>query len=337
MTGRRAWAALAVGVIAALAYLVAAIFAAQDAARGLLCAFVLASMVPIGSLALLLSHGVSGGRWGTDLAPVLVPAARSLPLLLVAALPILVFRSAIYSWDALHLEPDVRRFYLNAPFFDARTLVALALWSVLAWTGAYRTQLFAGIGLAAHLVLLTFLPADWVLTLPPGSTSAGFGAGFGVEQMYAALAFAAVVAPQGRDARANRDLAGLLVSTLLGTIYFAYMQFLIPWYGNIPEKVAWFAARGGWSAVVAAAFALGIALPFLLMLHPFMRRDPRGLRVVGVLVLSGAALHVAWLTAPAFGPAVLLFALLALLAIAALLMAVAFRIPLVPVGGPDGG
>ena len=45
------------------------------AAHGWLCAFVLVAMVPIGSLALLLVHGVTGGHWGRDLAPVLIPAA----------------------------------------------------------------------------------------------------------------------------------------------------------------------------------------------------------------------------------------------------------------------
>jgi len=181
-------AALVIGLVA-----MASGFAAA-AARGWLSAFVLVSMVPIGSLALLLVHGISGGRWGRDLAAVLIPAARCIPLLFVAFLPVLIFRSSIYRWQDLELPHDVTRYYLNAAFFDARTFAALAVWSALAWCGVWRSQLLAGLGLVAHLVLMTFIPADWVLTLPPGSTSAGLGLGFGIEQIGAALAFGAVVA-----------------------------------------------------------------------------------------------------------------------------------------------
>jgi len=185
---------LALALALAIALMAIASISGAAAARGWLSAFVLVSMVPIGSLALLLVHGISGGRWGHDFAPVLIPAARCIPLLFIAFLPVLIFRSSIYRWQDLELPQDVTRYYLNSAFFDARTFVALAVWSAFAWCGVWRSQLLAGLGLVAHLVLMTFIPADWVLTLPPGSTSAGLGLGFGIEQIGAALAFGAVVA-----------------------------------------------------------------------------------------------------------------------------------------------
>jgi hypothetical protein len=287
--------------LAALALGLSSWNAPETAARAWLCAFVLISMVPIGSLALLLVHGISGGRWGRDLAPVLEPAARSLPLLFLAFAPVIVFRPLIYQWNELKLPADVLRDYLNPLFFDARTLVALAVWTMLAWTGAWRNQLWAGLGLVAHLIAISLVPGDWVLTLRPGSTSAGFGLGFGIEQMFAALAFTAILAPQ-ESGRATRDLAGLTVTTLLATVYFLYMQFLITWYGNIPIKVHWYAVRAGdgWALVAFAAFVLGAALPFLAILNPYVRREPGALRVVGIFVVAGVVLHVAWLTIPAF-------------------------------------
>jgi hypothetical protein len=280
-------------------------------------------MVPIGSLALLLVHGVSGGEWGRDLAPLLVPAARCMPVLFAAFLPVLLYRPDIYHWHELQLPQDVRDYYLNPAFFDARTVIALAVWSGFAWGGIWRNPLFAGLGLVAHLILMTFIPADWVLTLRPGSTSAGFGFGFGIEQIGAALGLAAALNTQGRDPRACRDLAGMIAATLLGTVYFVYMQFIVTWYGNIPEKVHWYVVRasGGWPALAFAAFIAGAALPFLAILYPAVRRTPAGLRLVGVLTLCGVALHVAWLTAPAFGPTVLMPAVLAA-AIMAVLVAI---------------
>lgn len=307
--------------ILALVSLLVALTATSLFARGWLCAFVFISMVPIGSLALLMTHGITGGRWGADLAPVLVPAARSIPFLFIAVLPVLVLRPLIYQWSGV--APDVARFYLNPPLFDIRTLVALAIWSLLAWRSVWLRPLYSGLGLVVHMILVSLVPADWVMTIQPGSTSAGFGLGFGIEQIFASLAFAALLAPQGDDPRANRDLAGLLLSALLGTVYFLYVQFLIIWYGNIPQKVHWFVVRAGgaWPWMAFAGFVAAAAIPFLGVLNRDVRASPRALRVLGAFVLAGIALHVAWMTAPAFGALVLTTALLGCAAIGVFLAA----------------
>ena len=316
----RRWLPVLIAAAAAVALILFALGDGAMVARAWLCAFVLVSMVPIGSLALLLVHGISGGRWGEDFAPVLVPAARAIPLLFLAFLPVMLFRPLIYQWNLLALPHDVRHFYLDPLFFDARTLTGLLVWSVLAWTKAWRNSTCAMAGIAAHLIIVTFLPADWILTIPPGSVSAGFGLGFGIEQMFAALAFTAILAPQS-PGRANRDLAGILLTTLLGTVYFFYMAFIITWYGNIPAKVHWYAVRAGdgWAIEMLAAFLIGAALPFLAILNPAVRREPSLLRVVGALVLTGITLHIVWMIVPAFGVAILIPGLLAGLVMAFLL------------------
>lgn len=313
------WLLPLLAIVAAVALALSSWGNPATAARAWLCAFVLVSMAPIGSLALLLVCGISGGRWGKDLAPVLEPAARAIPLLILAFLPVIFFRAQIYDWSALGLRHNVRSYYLNPFFFDARTLIALAIWSALAWTGAWRNQLFAALGLVAHFIVMIFLPSDWVLTIPPGSTSTGFGMGFGIEQMFAALGLAAALGWQA-PGRPTRDLAGILVTTLLGVVYFFYMAFLITWYGNVPEKVHWYVTRAsnGWPLAMLLSFLIGAAGPFLAILSPYVRREPAGLRVVGILVLIGVTLHIAWMTLPSFGaiaiaPAIFASALLALL------------------------
>jgi uncharacterized membrane protein YidH (DUF202 family) len=303
------------GAITAIVLIAAYMVPGHDIARGWLCAFILISMVPIGSLALLLIHGVTGGKWGDDLSPVLIPAARSIPLLILAILPILLFRSRIYPWPSSDVPPDVAHYYLNPVFFDARALMALTIWSGLAWGNAWAHPRVAALGLVVHLVLMTFIPADWILTIQPHTASAAFGLGFGIEQLFAALAFAALVPSRGRDAQSNRDLAGMLIAALLGTVYFLYMQFLITWYGNIPARVEWYMTRAdeSWSATIIASFAFGAIVPFLAMLSPAVRQNSVALRWLGASVLIGIALHVIWLTAPIFGAVILMPALLALL------------------------
>jgi hypothetical protein len=293
-------------------------------AHGWLSAFVFLSMISIGSLALLLIHGITGGRWGADLAPVLVPAARSLPLFLLAFIPVLIWRGAIYDWPSHGVPADVANDYLNPPFFALRTVLGLVIWSLMAWFSVWKKSLGAALGLIVHALLLTFLPADWIMTLRSGSASAGFGFGFGIEQIFAALAFAALWPGRGGTLRANRDLAGLMLAALLGTVYFAYMQFIVIWYGNIPDRVKWFVARayGIWPAIAFVGFILGAGIPFLAILHPDVRRNIMPLRVLGVLVLTGIALHIGWLTLPAFGYAGTIPALVSCIVILLLWLAV---------------
>jgi hypothetical protein len=287
--------------------LAASVFDPTAWARAWLPAFVLISMIPIGSLGLLMVHGISGGRWGQDMAPALVAAARAVPLLIPAFLPILIFRGRLPDWPLAGAAPDVAHFYLSPLIFDLRSIVALSIWSCFAWGRVWRNQATAAMGLVVHLILVSIIPADWVLTLPPGSTSTGFGLGFGIEQMLAALGFVALLATQGGEPRANRDLAGLIVTTLLAVVYFLYVQFLIEWYGDVPEKVKWFASRnmGAWPLIDLLAFLAGAAGPFLAILHHDVRRSPTAMRWVGVFVLVGVTLHLVWLTIPPEGIAAL--------------------------------
>jgi hypothetical protein len=173
----------------------------------------------------------------------------------------------------------------------------------------------------AHIVCSTFIPADWVLSVQPGAASAGFGFGFAIEQMYAALAVAAILAPQGQDPRANRDLAGMLISAFLGAMYFIYVQFVIIWYGNVPDKIRWYATRsvGWWPAVAGLAFSLGGLVPFLMLLNFQVRMSALWLRLVGILVAAGIALHLAWLIFPSLGAAAAFPGFFALIAIGCLL------------------
>lgn len=96
------------------------------------------------------------------------------------------------------------------------------------------------------------------------------------------------------------------------------MSYVVAWYGNLPAKAAWYLRRGadGWAWTIAAAVALGAALPFALLLTARVRRSRRALRIVGGFVLLGIWLHVLWLLTPAFRAGSLVAAVIALVALA---------------------
>src|SRR6266702_3979705 len=72
---------------------------------------------PLGSMAGLFVHALTGGRWGIAIRPALLAGVCTTPLLLLAIVPYIFSANALYPW----LDPQIsatlsNRFYLNAPF-----------------------------------------------------------------------------------------------------------------------------------------------------------------------------------------------------------------------------
>ncbi len=84
---------------------------------------------PLGSMALILTHALTGGRWGDTIRPSLVLGMTTLPLLLPAVIPVLVVMHALYPWIRADVAPHLKNgFYLNLPFFLGRGAVYMIIW-----------------------------------------------------------------------------------------------------------------------------------------------------------------------------------------------------------------
>ncbi|ABE64806.1 hypothetical protein Nham_4183 (plasmid) [Nitrobacter hamburgensis X14] len=312
----------AAGALVALA--VGLVASPKSVMQGWLIAFVFVSGITIGSLVLLLIHRLTGGRWGAALAPVLMPAAAMLPLLALAFLPLAFGLSALYRWasDTSMLRPAVAHVYLNQPAFLLRSAVALLGWSVLAVAVVRKrcTALMAGLGLVFHAVVISLVAVDWVLSIDSRFSSSAFAAAIAIQQLLSALALAAIAGPEARQPGAIADLAGLILATLLGTVYLALMSFIVIWYGNLPDKAAWYLLRGrdGWQWLIASAVVIGALVPLCLLLKQSFRQSRIALRLIGSLILLGIFLHVAWLIAPAFGSGAIVAASSAVVALVGL-------------------
>jgi hypothetical protein len=274
--------------------------------QGWLVAFAACSTVPIGSMALLMIHRLTGGEWGLVAAPVLCPAAAMTPLALLAFVPILMALPHVYPWaaDPSAVPADVARWYLNRLSFWIRAVVALGGWSVLAVTFAagLGSRLLAGLGLAFFGLTISLVAVDWYLSLEPHYEATAFAAMMAIQQLLAALAVTAAIGPRAIQGKVAGDLGGLLIATLLGVVYLELMTFVVAWYGDLPDKAEWFLKRAtpGWLSVLILALVAGAIAPFGMLLVKAIRRSRMGLRAAGSLILFGSVLHIAWLLLPAF-------------------------------------
>ena len=215
-----------------------------------------------------------------------------------------------------------RPLYLNLPFFLVRAAVALGGWSVLAVLLAQGAAppLLAGLGLA-------FLWPDISLVarrLDPLRRPSLRLDRFCGRHCHPADPLRARLG-RARGARVpddppTGDLGSFLIAALLGVVYLALMSYVVAWYGDLPEKAAWYLRRssGGWSWTIAAAVTVGAILPFAMLLRRSLRRSRRALRIAAGLILLGIWLHVTWLVAPAFRPGWLVAAITALVAMTGL-------------------
>ncbi|MEQ8349601.1 MAG: hypothetical protein RIB84_26510 [Sneathiellaceae bacterium] len=309
-----------------------------------LAAWCALSGIPMGAAALLLIHRLTGGDWGRDLAPVLRPAARAMPLLALLFLPLLLDLPSLYPWAAgAAVPPDVAALWLNGPGFTLRALAILALWSGLSWlatTPDLRPGAAAAL-LCLYAVTACMAGIDWLMSRDPAFHSTAFGAAFASGQVLTGLAWAAAAAGGALAGPVRQDLARLLFGVLPAFAYLWFMQALVTWSGNLPEKSAWFADRLAWpwQGVLLASVLAGLAAPLALLLTRRGRRSGPALRVAGALALAGMALLSLWQVRPelpAFGavPVLLLLACAAAVAVAA--RRAGMRMPAARIAGGAG-
>ncbi len=308
----------AVGALVALAIGLAT--GPKSVMQGWLIACVFVSGIPIGSLVLLLIHRLTGGRWGTALAPVLMPAVSMMPLAALVFVPLAFDLSAPYRWasDDSMLRPAVAHLYLNQPAFLLRSAVALIGWSMLAIAVVRErcTTLMAGLGLVFHVIVISLVAVDWILSIDSRFSSSAFAATIAIQQLLSALCFAAIAGAAGWRKEITADVAGLIMATLLGTVYLGLISFIVIWYGNLPDKAAWYLLRGrdGWQWLIAVIVAICALVPLGLLLKQSFRQSGDALRLISGLILLGVFLHVIWLIAPAFGSGAIVAALIAVVA-----------------------
>ena len=96
------------------------------------------------------------------------------------------------------------------------------------------------------------------------------------------------------------DVGKLMFAFVIFWAYVGFSQFMLIWYGNIPEEVVWFQRRidGGWIWVSALLILGGFFVPFLGMLSRFGKRRPQLLLLGAAWCLVMHYIDLMWLVLP---------------------------------------
>ena len=271
---------------------------------------------PLGSMALILIHALTGGRWGIATRPQLAAGVATLPLLLPALLPILFLLHTLYPWMhadvAAHLD---NRFYLSAPFFYARSMAYLTIWLGLAAVVLlalrrknpqpllYRV---APPGLILLALTVTFAAIDFTLSLDPHFASSIYGLLGASEAVLLALSIAVLwltFARKPHELDSAHNLGRLLFALLVLWAYLDFMQVLIVWNSDLPDEANWYLPRlaGGWASVAIFIAAVHFLLPFFALIWPQVQRSRPALRALAALLVVTEVPRAWWIVIPAAG------------------------------------
>jgi Ni/Fe-hydrogenase subunit HybB-like protein len=166
---------------------------------------------------------------------------------------------------------------------------------------------------AVYAVVFSMIGFDLVMAFDQQWYSTLFGGYFFISSFYTGLAAITVtVFLVSRYSEPNErvhtetlwDLGKLVFAFCLLTAYFFWAQYLVTWYGNLPEEIGFFMRRfqdPSWRWLTWAAIALTFAVPFLALLSQRTKQSSSVLCFVAVIALFGMWLERYLLIVPSFG------------------------------------
>lgn len=370
--------ALALGVIGAIGLVAWGFMDAHRAGswtgffQSYLFAYVFVVAIPLGCLAFLMLHHLTGGPWGLPIRRILEAGTRTLWLMAVLFIPIILGLKDLYPWTRAGEFSDdpvnnFKRAFLQPGPFIIRFVIYFAIWVILAhlfskWSAEQdrtddiqfknKMDALAGPGIVIWGLSVSLAAVDWVMSLEPHWSSTIYGMLFMVIMGLAGLTFSIVVLrrlsddPPLKDVVAPKhynDLGNLVLAFTLLWTYMSFSQFLIIWAGNLKDEIPWYLVRaqGRWAGIAVILLLFHFFVPFFILLQRRVKRRLPRLAIIAGWMLLLELIDIYWLVVPAYekdGPHFRAMDVLALVGIGGIWLAAFWgqvkKMPLLPAHDP---
>jgi hypothetical protein len=318
--GSRVW--LVFGIVGLLGLAAAGVLATStpngrsDFFHSYLVNFMYFLSLSLGGLFFVLIMRLTRAGWSVTLRRLAeVVAWAVVPLALLAAV-ILFGMHDLYEWSHAEVvaHDDLlqkKQVWLDPTFFAIRLAVYFLVWGVL---GTYflrqsckqdesgdpslttRMEAVAAPGMILYALTVTFAAFDLLMSLTPHWYSTIYGVYYfaGCVLGFFALApvLIAMLKRRGFLTRLitpehSHDLGKLMFGFVVFWAYIAFSQYLLIWYGNLPEETVWYSAReqGAWVWISVLLLFGHFVLPFLMLMSRYPKRKAATLVIGAVWLL----------------------------------------------------
>ncbi|HET9887396.1 MAG TPA: quinol:cytochrome C oxidoreductase, partial [bacterium] len=281
-----------------------------------LVSFLFFLSLTLGAMFFVLIQHLTFAGWSVVVRRIAEVVAANMWVMALLAIPILLGVRQIFAWAdptfvAEHPLVQRKAAYLNIPFFTIRAIVCFATWILLNnWflrrsveqdrSGdvelTNRMQRVAAPAMFIFAITLTIAAFDYGMSLEPEWFSTMFGVYFFSGSVVSFFAFLPVVTfflqRMGWLSRTvtlehYHDMGKLVFAFIIFWTYIAFSQYMLIWYGNLPEETLWFLRRqtGEWTQLSIFLLAGHWAVPFFGLIARLPKRRKAVLAIASIWVL----------------------------------------------------
>ena len=152
--------------------------------------------------------------------------------------------------------------------------------------------------LIAYAWVFTLIAFDFFMSLDPHWFSTLAGGYYFIGNLFIGFAFLSMLAVWSRNrpdlskyvgANQLHDVGKLLFGFCILWAYLFWSQYLVIWYGDLPEETEFVYHRmhGAWAPVAWTVFAMVFVIPFLVLLSRRVKTSARGLATIALVGFAG--------------------------------------------------
>jgi len=270
--------------------------------------------IALGGAFFLAVHRIAWSGWHTALQRIPESMTTFLPIAFLLMLLVFFGMHDLYHWSHYEGHDAVlegKKAWLKLPFFFARMVLYFAGWISLTWLMRKNTNIlmdsaeikyhnrrkvYAGLFLVFYAITVSASSWDWIMSIDAHWFSTIFGWYVFIGMFVTSIAFMILLIWFLKRAgylafiRTDHihDLGKFLFAFSVFWTYLWFSQYLLIWYGHIPEETVYYIQRHeSFQLIFFLNLGLNFIIPFFAIMKLQSKRQLNWLAMIAAIVMIG--------------------------------------------------